>query len=356
MLLIASLFCFLQTGVSFNQPSAASVSFFEADNKNIQYVGRIDFANPKRPKFWAPGVYIKSKFKGSSCEIIVNDEVLWGNSHNYLEIVVDDKKFWRVQTKGKTDTIKVAAGLSPGVHSITVCKNTEAGIGYIEFVGFRCKKLIAPDPLPERKIEFVGNSITAGTGMDQSEIPCDTRQWYDQHNAYMSYGPTVARALNAQWHLTAVAGIGLIHSCCDMKITMPEVFDKMSLRDNTVPYDLAQYQPDVVTLCLGQNDGLQDSTTFCDAYIRFIGKVRSYYPRTTIVCITSPMADASLRAGLQRYITGVVEHVNQSGDKNVTKFFFSTSWNHGCGGHPDINDHKLIALELADFLKTTMKW
>lgn len=192
--------------------------------------------------------------------------------------------------------------------------------------------------------------------MDQSEIPCETRQWYDQHNAYMSYGPTVARALNAQWHLTAVAGIGLIHSCCDMKITMPDVFDKMSLRDNTMPYDLSHYQPDVVTLCLGQNDGLQDSTTFCNAYVGFIGKVRNYYPNATIVCITSPMADATLRAGLKKYITGVVGYLNQSGDKNVQKFFFSTSWNHGCGGHPDIEDHKLIARELADFLKTTMKW
>ncbi|HVU84722.1 MAG TPA: hypothetical protein VHC50_07765, partial [Puia sp.] len=64
MVLIASLFCFLHAGVSFNQPSNESISFFEADDRNIQYVGRIDFTNPKRPKFWAPGVYIKTKFKG----------------------------------------------------------------------------------------------------------------------------------------------------------------------------------------------------------------------------------------------------------------------------------------------------
>jgi len=356
MVLIASLVCLLHAGISATQTPNQSVSFFAADNKNIQYVGRIDFANPKKPKFWAPGVYIKSKFKGPSCDIIINDEVLWGNSHNYLEVVVDDKKFWRIQTKQKTDTIRVVTGLSGGAHTITVCKNTEAGIGYIEFVGFRCQQLIAPDALPGRKIEFVGNSITAGTGMDQTEIPCETRQWYDQHNAYMSYGPTAARALNAQWHLTAVAGIGLIHSCCDMTITMPDVFDKMSLRDNTVPYDFSRYQPDVVTICLGQNDGLQDSTMFCNAYVSFIRNVRSHYPRATIVCMTSPMADATLRAVLKKYVTGVVSHVNQSGDQNVKKFFFSTSWNHGCGGHPDIDDHKLIAGELTEFIKTTMGW
>lgn len=336
--------------------STKTPGFFEADNKNIQYVGRIDFSDPKKPKFWAPGVYIKAKFKGPTCEVIINDEVLWGNSHNYLEIVIDDKIFSRIQTKEKINTIKVAESLSRGEHTITICKNTEAGIGYLEFVGFRCAELVAPAPLPTRKIEFVGNSITCGTGMDQSEIACDKRQWYDQHNAYMSYGPTTARELNAQWHLTSVSGIGLIHSCCNMITTMPQVFDKVSLSDNKIPYDFKLYQPDVVTFCLGQNDGLQDSAKFCSTYVEFIGKVRTYYPNAHIVCITSPMADATLREGLKKYLTSVVDHVTKSGDRKVHTFFFSTSWNHGCGGHPDLNDHKLIAKELSDYLKKTMAW
>jgi hypothetical protein len=91
----------------------------------------------------------------------------------------------------------------------------------------RCAKLLKPLPKPTRKIEFIGNSITCGTGSDQSEIACGKGVWQDQHNAYLSYGPTVARQLNAQWSLSAVSGIGLIRSCCNLEIVMPQVLIKL---------------------------------------------------------------------------------------------------------------------------------
>ncbi len=337
-------------------PDRQKLKFIEADNKNIQYTGRIDFVNPKKPKFWSPGVYIKAKFKGSSCEIVVNDEVLSEKSHNYLEIVIDENTPFRIQTTGRTNTIKVAEGLADGEHTITVCKNTESGIGYLEFVGFRCKELVALPPKPTRKLEFVGNSITCGSGIDISNIPCDKGQWYDQHNAYLSYGPKVARQLNAQWHLTAVSGIGLIHSCCNMSITMPEVFDKINLRANTIPWNFGEYQPDAVTICLGQNDGIQDSTTFCNAYVKFISQIRKYYPNAHFVCLTSPMADAKLTAAQKNYLTGIMNYVHEKGDKKVHAFFFSRSHNSGCGGHPDLAEHGVIANELTNYLKSTLGW
>ena len=335
------------------QPSAKLI---EADNPGIQYTGRIDFANPKRPKFWAAGVYIKAKFTGRSLDVVLNDEVYGGNNHNYVEIVVDNDQPMRLQLKGKTDTIRVVRDMPDTQHTVTICKNTESGIGYLEFVGFICKGLVASAPRPTRKIEFIGNSITCGTGSDLSVVPCEKGAWYDQHNAYLSYGPTVARQLNAQWHLTSVSGIGLIHSCCNMTVTMPDVFDKVNLRANQIPWDFNRYVPDAVTICLGQNDGIQDSTKFCGAYVRFIGTIRSHYPTAHIVCLTSPMADAKLTAAMKKYLTSVVTYANKQGDANVHSFFFSRSYNSGCGGHPDLAEHVLIAGELSTYLKQTLHW
>src|SRR5439155_789707 len=150
----------------------------------------------------------------SSCSIEINDEVRYGNNHNYIEIVVDDKMPVRMLLKEKHNLIEAASGLSNGKHTITICKNTEAGIGYLELVGFRCDVLLKPQAKPVRKIECIGNSITCGTGSDLSEIPCGKGVWQDQHNAFLSYGAVTARTLNAQWQLSAVSGIGLIHSCC----------------------------------------------------------------------------------------------------------------------------------------------
>jgi lysophospholipase L1-like esterase len=329
--------------------------FFAADHPFIQYTGRIDFTNPKLPRFWQPGVYIQARFTGTHCEVILNDEILWGKNHNYLEVIVDGAAI-RVQTKSAHDTIVVANGLSAGVHTLTICKNTEANIGYLELVGIRCKQLVKPSPKPVRKIEFIGNSITCGTGSDVSEIPCGKGVWQDQHNAYLSYGPTAARALNAQYHLTAVSGIGLMHSCCNMNIIMPPVFDKISMRNDTIVWNFNNYQPDAVTICLGQNDGKQDSTAFCNNYISFIKKLRAYYPKATIICLSSPMADVLLAAFMKKTLMAVVNKMNKDGDRKVAGYFFSKQFHSGCDSHPDLAEHREIANELTAFIRKTMKW
>jgi lysophospholipase L1-like esterase len=330
-------------------------SFFAADHPFIQYTGRIDFTNPKLPRFWQPGVYIQTKFAGSHCEVILNDEVLWGKNHNYLEVVIDGVAK-RLQTKSAHDTIMVAEGLSDGTHTLTVCKNTEANIGYLELVGIRCKQLVKPDPKPKRKIEFIGNSITCGTGSDVSEIPCGKGVWQDQHNAYLSYGAITARTLTAQYHLSAVSGIGLMHSCCKMNIIMPPVFDKISMRNDTINWNFNKYQPDIVTVCLGQNDGIQDSASFCENYISFIKQLWGYYPKAQLLLLSSPMADAGLVKFMKATLTAVKNKANSTGDKKVSVYFFSKQYHNGCDSHPDLEEHKLIAKELTVAVKRIMKW
>ena len=341
---------------AFSQEAARqdAMPLIEADYKDIQYVGRIDFSNPKLPRFWSPGAYVQARFRGPACDVVLNDEVLYGSSHNYVEIAVDNQTPFRVQTTGKTNAIHAASGLSSGTHTITVCKDTEAGIGYLEFAGFRCAGLL-PLSLPQHKLEFIGDSITCGASSDLS-IPCGKGPWYDQHNAYLSYGPVTARALNAQWHLTSVSGIGLMHSCCDMKQTMPDVFGKTNLNSGTEAWDFSRYRPDAVTICLGQNDGEQDSAAFQTNYLNFIHQVRAAYPKAKIICLTSPMGDAKLTAYLKENLTRIAGRMHQQGDRNVETFFFSRSWNSGCGGHPDVAEHQQIAAELTAYLRSDLHW
>jgi hypothetical protein len=335
--------------------SSKEMNFFAADHPAIQYTGRIDFSDPLLPRFWQPGVYFAIQFTGPSCEVIVKDEVLWGKNHNYLEVVVDGVAK-RIQTRSAQDTILVASGLAEGAHSLLVVKNTEANIGYLELVGIRCNSLLEPLPKPERKMEFIGNSITCGTGSDMAGVPCGKGEWHDQHNAYMSYASLTARALQAQYHLSAVSGIGLMRSCCNMDIIMPAVFDKVSMRNNEIVWDFNRYQPAVVSICLGQNDGVQDSALFCDNYIAFIRQLRSHYPDAVFVCLTSPMGDSALTAFMKKTLSTVVERVKSTGDQKIAAYFFSRSYTSGCDYHPDLNEQQLIAEELTGFIKQLMKW
>jgi hypothetical protein len=351
------LFFVLLLGCPFIAPAqTAGLKLFKADDANIQYTGRIDFSNPRMPRMWAPGVYITAKFKGSQCEILLNDEN-GGNNHNYLEIIIDGKNPYRIKLSGKTNVLKVPEGLSDGEHSIMICKDTESNIGYIDFIGFRCAGLLPPAAKPRRKIEYFGDSITSGTGMDLSSVPCNGGQWYDQHNAYMSYGALTSRNLNAQWQLTALAGVGLVHSCCNMKVLMPQIYDKVFLANDTLLWDFKAYQPDVVTICIGQNDGpKQDSAFFCGSYVKLVKGIRTYYPKADIVCLSSPMGDSTLTAVLKRYLTGITMYLNAAGDTKVYKYFFSMQYHSGCGGHPDLDKHKLIAGELTAYIKQLKGW
>jgi hypothetical protein len=327
---------------------------FAADHPMIQYTGRIDFSNSELPRMWSPGVYINMRFKGVSITALIRDQELWGKNHNYLEIIVDGETR-RIQTKNKNNYISIS-NLAAGAHQLTICKNTESNIGYIEFGGVYCDYLVKPLPKPKRKIEFIGNSITCGASSDMTEVPCGKGVWHDQHNAYMAYGPVTARTLNAQWHLSSVSGIGLIHSCCNMNIIMPPVFDKIEMRGDSLPWDFKRYQPDVVTICLGQNDGIQDSAKFCSAYIDFIHQLRKHYPKARLVMLTSPMADEKLKAVLKDQINGVLDRLKKEGDKKISKYFFSKSYNGGCDYHPSLEEHRLIAAELTGYLKKLLGW
>src|SRR5437868_7480904 len=93
-MLVAALL--LLAASSFSQ--RAILKFYPADHPFIQYIGRIDFKDPKLPRFWQPGVYFILKFKGDFCAIILHDEVLWGKNHNYLEMVIDGQAK-RIKTK-----------------------------------------------------------------------------------------------------------------------------------------------------------------------------------------------------------------------------------------------------------------
>lgn len=336
-------------------PASSQLHLIAATDARIRYVDRWDDQFPDQPRLWSPGSYLETRFTGRRCALLVHDQQLYGQ-HNYLEIVVDGQHPYRIQTKGTEDTIWIQAGNRKDPHRLMVCKDTEAKIGYVDIRGLLARNLLALQAAPARKIECIGNSITCGMGSDLSRVACGAGTWYDQHNAYMSYGPTLARRFHAQWHLSAVSGIGLIHSCCNMRILMPEVYDKVDMADDSIPYRFGRYIPDVVTICLGQNDGIQDSVAFCSRYLHFLQDLRHHYPEASLVCVGSPMANPALSEVLHRYLQGVKTYLHAHGDQKVYTYFYPHWYHAGCGGHPDMAQQQAMARELGDFIGSIMHW
>ena len=137
----------------FNSKGDELRNFYPADHGFIQYTGRIDFSDPTKPKIWASGAYVEVKFNGTFCTLQINDELLWGKIHNYIEIKIDNLPAYRIQLKEKENTIVLAQNLTKGEHTILICKNTEFENGYVEIVGFTAEKLLKPHKKQKRKIK-----------------------------------------------------------------------------------------------------------------------------------------------------------------------------------------------------------
>jgi lysophospholipase L1-like esterase len=359
----------LATAVLFtscSRKSSKHLSLYMPDNDNIIYNGRIDFTNPQKPKLSGAAAYFEFRFSGSSCYVFLKDQNLYDNN-NYFAIVIDDKYQGRIKTGNKKKYL-VAENLKDTVHNLLICKATESQIGYVELLGILCSNLLPSEKIHTRKIEFIGNSITCGMGLDSSGIPCDSGEWYDQHNAYLAYGPLAARELGADWLLSSVSGIGITRFWNKPGPTMPQVYQDLYLStDSTCRWDRRGYSPDLVSICLGQNDFSKgdssydrpplDSARFVNEYIRFAGSIREQYPYAQICCLTSPMLDDKERATMKNYLAAVLKYMKEvKNDKMIHMYSFSRLYVSGCAWHPDREDHEKMAAELIPFYREVMNW
>ena len=198
-------------------------SHIDADDQNIEYIGRFDFSNPKSVRFDWSGVQISTRFEGTSCSMKLKD----GN--NDYNIFIDGRLHKIIRTT--SDTIYVLAnGLPNKVHTLLITKRTEALFGLATFEGFILdggKEIVKPEKDSKRKIEFVGDSYFTGFGIDGDPDCLFSRE---TENSYLSFGPQLARKLNADYSLVAISGSGVTKNYGDSLRTsefpLPHYYDR----------------------------------------------------------------------------------------------------------------------------------
>jgi len=323
---------------------------------NIRYMGRIDFSNPDKPLFAFPNVTIKSKFEGTSLNMLLKDYAGSDFTDNYFESITDGGIPVKFLVTSGQQTYPVAKDLSGGTHTVEIIKVTESYNGECQFLGFQtdsAKSLVSPDPLPDLKLEFFGNSITCGYGIEGGAQPASD-------NSYMAYPAVAARDLNAQFHTTSYSGIGVVKGF--PTFLMSQMYNRIIANTSYSPFpanntwNFTQYIPDYVIVELGTNDfnlgfgtGTISTATFNTGYTGMVTKIRSVYPYAKIICTNSPMiSDIKLENAIRDDVTGL----RTSGDNNIYYFAFTHMTGGGANGHPGITDGHTNGKELADFIKT----
>ena len=332
-------------------------------DKNIQYVGRICFDNPERPRFTFPGTQINACFTGTSLKLWVKPK------SGYFMAQIDQTKPFKVAFMGECDSVvTLATALSQGPHLLRLMYVIEGYDLKPDFRGLILDpdaRLLPPPALPERTIEFIGNSITCGYGNESTEKTDHFE--YETENHYYTYAQLTARALDARVHVVARSGIGVYRSYGGPKTGTPEnvmttEYEYTNLYDRSEKWDFSRYQPQLVCINLGTNDlstNNYDVKRLKAAYKAFLQQVRSHNPKAKIVYLCGSMLGGKELEIAKKTLNEVVDEARQQGDNAVYRFDFSPSTGslkYGADYHPSLWQHQLMASELTAFLRTLMQW
>lgn len=342
------------------QKKSTNRTLYHPTDSNIQYIGRIDYSKPNFPKFTYPGVQIRTGFTGTSLSMMCKIQ------SGYFMAEIDGGEPFKISFIGNT-VVSLARDLEEGTHQAVVTYITEGYERQPEFHGFFVDKecTLAPATnVPTRKIEFIGNSVTCGYGIE-AQSPTEPYQ-ESTSNYYYTYAARTARNLNAQAVVVARSGLGVYRNYNGPQtgdaVNINTEYPYTLLYNKEHPWDFSRYVPDVVCINLGVNDTSTqgaDPQLLSNAFKQLYQQVRSHYPKAKIVLLCGcMMKDKSLQV-VQQALDETIRHAQQQGDHNVVRFNFSPddgSLGTGLHGHPNMRQHEKMANELTAYLKKLMQW
>ena len=351
--------------ISFLLISAFSNAQTQNTNKTFLCEGRVDQLQNDQVILIGTASSVSFNFTGNECSISLQSVDSYEH-HNYVQLVLDGKYIGKVRIeKGAIQSFPIKVTSNQKEHRLEIYKNTEAQSGNILFAGTTAK-LVPISFKKKKKIEFIGDSITCGAASDPTEVPCDKGEYMDHHNGYYAYGPTLSRAIGADYLMSCVSGIGMYRNWNDEhkdEAIMPDVYPNLYLtKDVSKPkYDFA-FQPDIISIALGTNDfsggdGKKERLPFnpekyVSNYISFIKMLYLHNPKVQIVITNSPMVGGDRAVVFEDCLNKVKNaFANDKAHKPIQIFKFKPMTPNGCSGHPDVADHKVLANEYAPFLK-----
>jgi hypothetical protein len=171
--------------------------------------------------------------------------------------------------------VVLADGLDPSSsHDVTVVKSTEAmwnsldpEPNYMTLYGVELSGPSSPSVMvtskarskkgallsSSRKLEFLGDSITAGYCNLCHEQPAYPTGAVAESSAE-SWPSAVAALTSAEFHAVAWSGYGLTHNCCGGSTLMPAIYTRAlaSVPDGSADWNFSSWIPDAVVVNLGK--------------------------------------------------------------------------------------------------------
>jgi lysophospholipase L1-like esterase len=326
---------------------------------NVRLVGRFDQRDPAGPRCAWAGSSILVKFQGTALNVSLKS-----SGADQFQVVIDGAPASVLAASKDVTLYRVASGLADKEHTVELFKRTEPLVGQVQLLGFQLEKGRKLLPLParrDRRIEFVGDSITCGYGNESA----NEKEHFAPatENNYLAYGALAARDVGADYVSVAWSGKWLFG-----ENAIPLLYDLALPNDPQSKWEFASWTAHAVVVNLGTNDfGPRNPTEkeWQDAYRAFIQAVRKNHPQCHVFCAVGSMMSDNYPPGrkalstIRQYTTGLVEALHKAGDRKVHYVEFDAQDpKNGLGGdwHPSVKTHRLMADKLVPALKKELGW
>ena len=211
---------------------------------------------------------------------------------------------------------------SPVKHVVRVIKLSEAAMSTCGIEKIETDGTMMPTEYKGKFIEFVGDSITCGYGVDDEDK--DHHFATGTEDVTRAYAYKTAERLNADYSMVSFSGYGIVsgYSADGEKMghqLVPDYYEKFGFSYGTylgkykpqnVFWECSKRQPDVVVVNLGTNDMSyvldkdERREEFIAGYVAFLKVITERNPEASIVCTLGVMGEAlctAVEEAIKRY-------------------------------------------------------
>ncbi len=316
-------------------------------SNQLRFCGRWDLRTAGRALTINSGSYVQARFSGATLaadfDVTLNQAPL-----PTLAWQVDAGEWQEAEV---APSVPLVTGLGKGTHTVMLMVRgidehqnrwTAPLVGSVTFTGFElakggkfAKPLRAWDK-PALKMEFLGDSITEGVLVQAARPGKGTWPWFT--DGRLNYAGRTAVALGAAWRQVGFGATGISHGGSGGAAGALTAFNFFHA---DCPRDA--WQPDVVVINQGTNDGGMPSKDYQPLYIKYLGLIRVAYPKAKIVALR-PFCGAQETA-----IKAAVEACHVAGDTAVY-FIDTTGWYNG-PIHPNVDGSAALSAKLVKALQ-----
>lgn len=346
----------------------------EADTDSVRPLGRTYFMDDT---LWLPNSASGVEFtaSGSKAAFELTDQ----GDPSRIGIFVNGELRVDKILEDYISTVEVE--LDPGENTVRFIKLSEAQYSTlgIDTIVLDKDAKIAPTKPKQRKLEFVGDSITCGYGVDMPMKDPVTGEYNkfstDSEDVTKTYAYLTAEYFDADINIISASGYGVYCGYSGkLENTLTnwyerysvDVFDPYYFSDGTsleeTNWDFSLYQPDCIVLNLGTNDWLylknhDNDAAFEASYNTLLTEVRQNNPNAVIICTVGLMGD-ELFDNIENAVNAYKE---QTADEKIYTIKLNVidplSEGEAISGHPtEVSNRRAAETELIPFLENIMNW